>query len=97
MIVEVLPVKKLYELPEELADRLDIPEDLLHPASKLTVTAGRRVLVENHRGVLEYGRERILVKLARGRLSVEGSELRLVAMNREELLIAGRVRTVEWE
>lgn len=90
-------MKKLRELPEELADRLDIPEDLLHPASKLTVTAGRRVLVENHRGVLEYSRERVLVKLTRGRLCVAGTELRLLAMNRGELLIAGRVRSVEWE
>ncbi len=90
-------MKKLRELPEELADRLDIPEELLHPASKLTVTAGRRVLVENHRGVLEYGWERVLVKLDRGRLSVYGEELRLMAMNRGELLISGRIRSVEWE
>ena len=90
-------MKKLDELPGELADRLDIPEDLLCSASKLSVTAGRRALVENHRGVLEYGRERILVKLSRGRLAINGVELCLSAMNRGELLITGRIRSVEWE
>ena len=90
-------MKKFDELPGELADRLDMPEDVLLKAAKLTVTAGRRVLVENHRGVLDYSAEHILVNLGRGKLSISGANLKLKAMNRNELLISGRIQTVEWE
>ena len=59
--IEVLPVKSIRELPQELTERLELPEEALLAAAKLTVTGGKRALVENHRGVLEYGQERIVV------------------------------------
>lgn len=52
-------MKKLRELPYELADKLELPEDVLLGSAKLTVTGGRSAVIENHRGVLEYTAERI--------------------------------------
>lgn len=84
------------KLVQDLAERLSIPEQALGE-SMVTVTAGRRLLVENHRGILEYGTELIAVALGRGRLLVFGSELCLEAMNQRELLLGGSIRRVEWE
>lgn len=90
-------LKRIGTMTEELADRLDLPEDVLLGAAKLSVTAGRRVLVENHRGILEYGTEQIVVNIGRGKIRLQGSDLRLVAMSKQELLISGRINSVEWE
>ena len=76
---------------------LALPEDALLGTAKLTVTGGKRLLVENHRGVMDYGRERIVVSLGRGKLNISGTELVIAAMNRRELLIRGRIQSVEWE
>ena len=95
--IEVLPVKSIKELPQELTERLELPQEALLGAAKLTVTGGRRALVENHRGVLEYGEERIVVSVGRGKLTVSGGGLGIEAMNRRELLIRGRIQSVEWE
>ena len=48
-----------------LAERLELPEEALDGAAKLTVTAGRRALIENPRGILVYSRERIAVAFGR--------------------------------
>ena len=90
-------MKSKRELPRELAERLALPEDALLGTAKLTVTGGRRLLVENHRGVMDYGRDRIVVSLGRGKLNISGAELVIAAMNRRELLISGRIQSVEWE
>ena len=82
---------------EELAERLDLPEDILLNSLKLSVTGGKRALVENHRGILEYGSDRIVIAAKRGRLKMFGSELKICAMNREALLISGRINSMEWE
>lgn len=87
--------KKRAALPA-LADRLELPEEALGSAGKLTVTAGRRVLIENHRGILEYGRERIAVSLGAERVSLYGRDLRILAMNRRELLICGQLQEIAW-
>lgn len=95
--IEVKPVKSKKELPQELAERLALPEEALLGAAKLTVTGGRQLLVENHRGVMDYGQERIVVSLGRGKLNISGTALVIRAMNRRELLVSGRIQSVEWE
>ena len=66
-------------------------------AARLSVTAGKRVLVENHRGLLEYGPERIVVKTEAGKLVLSGSGLGIRAMDRRDLLIGGKLQCAEWE
>ena len=90
-------MKSMKELPQELTERLELPEEALLGATKLTVTGGRRAVVENHRGVLEYGEERIVVSAGRGKLIINGAGLGIEAMNRRELLVKGRIQSVEWE
>ena len=89
-------MKKLRELPYELADKLELPEDVLLGSAKLTVTGGRSAVIENHRGVLEYTDERIVVAVPRGKVCLDGTGLRLKAMNENELLVGGRIRNIEW-
>ena len=89
-------MKKLRELPYELADKLELPEDVLLGSAKLTVTGGRSAVIENHRGVLEYTAERIVVAVPRGQVCLDGTGLRLKAMNKNELLVGGRIRNIEW-
>lgn len=84
-------------LAGELCDRLELPEESVTGAAKLTVTGGRSALVENHRGLLEYGAEQIRVGTGRGQIVLRGSGLTLAAMNGEELLIRGALQSVEWE
>ncbi len=79
-----------------IADRLELPEEALGAPPRLTVSAGRRALIENHRGILEYSPERITVTFGREQLSLFGRELRIVAMNRRELLIRGQLQDVSW-
>lgn len=90
-------MKKAKLAAQELADRLDLPQEALLGGGKLTVVAGRRVFVENHRGILEYGTGRMVISLDRGRVVINGTELELVAMSGCELVIRGKLQSVEWE
>ncbi len=81
---------------EELAERLDLPQEALFGSGKISVVAGRRVFIENHRGILEYGEERMTVSFDSGRVVINGSRLELVAMSGRELVIRGRLQSVEW-
>ena len=89
-------MKKKQGVLPRLADRLELPEEALSGAAKLTLVAGRRALIENHQGILEYSRERITLNLGAARLSLMGQELRIAAMNRQEVLIRGEVQDVSW-
>ena len=65
------------------------------PGVPLIEIAGhRRVLIEHHCGVSEYGREKICVKVKFGQISIMGSGLELARMTREQLIITGCVTAV---
>ena len=80
----------------QLSERLELPEEALAGAAKLTVTAGRHLRIENHRGLLEYGAERIVVNTGEQTVSIMGARLTLTAMTRQEVLIEGEIQAVEW-
>ncbi len=90
-------MKNIRGLCGDLAERLELPQEALPGALRLTALDDRRLLIENHRGLLAYGTEEIRVSAARGQLRVRGSELTMRAMDRAALLIAGRLQSVEWE
>ena len=60
----------------------------------IEIAGDRRVLIENHSGVAAYGRERILVNVKYGLVSICGCNLEMLHMTKEQLVIAGRIDSV---
>lgn len=80
----------------DLSERLQLPGEALGELS--VQTAGRMTLVENHRGLLSFTDESIVVAGARGRrLTVRGTGLFVQAMTKKEMLICGMLQAIEWD
>lgn len=69
------------ELPSETAPGVPLVEML----------GDRRVLIENHRGVVQYGCNEICVKVSYGQICVTGYCLALVRMTKHQLVISGQI------
>lgn len=82
---------------EDISERFDLPADAAAGLPRVTVIGDRQVLVENHRGLLEYSGE--IVELAGGRLRVRirGEGLYLKAMDPEMILVGGQIFGVDME
>lgn len=82
---------------ERWMDRLDLPEET-GPLETLVEIAGyRRVLIEHHSGVTEYGRHRICVKVKFGFVCVTGERLELTRMTKEQLIVSGCIDCISLE
>lgn len=81
---------------EEIADRLELPAGAAG-LTKLTVMGSSRALIEDHRGLAGYTSQRIDVNAGRKRLTIHGEGLQLAAMDREALLVTGRILSVEFQ
>lgn len=79
---------------EKLMDEMDLPGENV-PGQPLVELAGdQRVLVENHRGVTEYGHEQIRIRVKYGELCVCGRGLEMIRMSKQQLIITGLIDTV---
>ena len=81
---------------ELLADRLDIPADALG-LTKLSLCGRSRLLIENHGGIISYGEALIEIRCGKTRLIVRGDNLMLKAMTGSDMLICGRIISLEFE
>lgn len=75
----------------DLWEQMDLPGESLPGQVLVEITGENRVLIENHRGVREYSRERIGVKVKYGLIQVCGSCLELRCMTKDQLVISGRI------
>ena len=89
--------KKRKNLLERAAETLALPEDVLAGASCVRIVGCSEVYVENHRGILSYGENEILLNGGKVMIRVAGAGLRLRSMTAEDLLITGLITTVELE
>ena len=82
-------------LLERTAQALDLPADAVAGLPRVELVGDKELRMENHRGILAYGREEIIISGGKVIVKIMGSGLELKAMNASELLITGTVTVVE--
>lgn len=78
------------------AEQLDLPEGMLHGLPQVTLDGDLQLLVERHMGITEYGTERIRIASKGFTIEVLGESMHLVAMDRENIRIRGRIHGVNY-
>lgn len=72
-----------------------LPLDYAAGLPRLELTGLRQLRVEQHRGLLEYGPETVVVRTAGASIRVRGSGLTLEAMTAGELTLSGEIFALE--
>ena len=57
----------------------------------LEIAGDRRVLIEQHRGVIEYGTEQISIRMKYGIVCINGCGLQLKQMTKAQLIVTGQI------
>jgi len=83
-------------LLERAVQALDLPAEVAG-APRLELVGRGQLRMENHKGILSYGEDEVLISAARLVVRVKGSGLELKAMTAQELLITGEIAVVEVE
>lgn len=84
-------MKRSRKLLENVLDAVHLDSELQPKLPVLELAGDQRVLVENHKSVIHYSDEQVLIRVDYGQLSVKGCGLKLVRLGREQLVITGRI------
>lgn len=79
----------------KLLDETDLCEESVPRQPVVELLGDNRVLVENHKGVIQYSTERIQARVNFGTVCVMGCNLRLRFMSGQKLVIVGRIDGIE--
>ena len=75
----------------------DIPEDLSLEIPKVTILGFNKMLIENYKSVLEYQDFFIRIKMSTGLVNINGFELFMNEMTKDDLIITGNIESVDFE
>lgn len=87
-------MKEYRNLFDRFTVAADLPSEPLPGLPIVELAGDSRIIIENHRGITEYGRCRISVKVNFGCVCICGEGLELARMAKEQLVITGRIDNI---
>lgn len=82
---------------QQILNHLSLPDETIPGQTLIEIYGNQRVLIEHHKGVVQYSTERILVRMKQGILGIYGSNLHLCRMIPSQLIICGQVYCIKLE
>ena len=88
-------MKQLRDRAQGVLAAADFPGEILTGVPVVELKGRAEAVVINHRGVVAYGPEEVRIASALGPVRVRGQELTIFRMNRERIVLHGRIAAVE--
>lgn len=85
---------RIKSLGNKLALSSALPSESFPHNPVIEVLGCRRVFVENHKGIAEYGCCRIAINVNYGQICITGQQLELAEMTRVSLVVTGIIDSV---
>ncbi len=80
-----------------LSQLLDLPADVTLDLPKILIIGPLQMAIENHRGLVEYTPERLVVALSKGQMVVSGRSLIIGTITSEEITVLGEIESLRFE
>ena len=76
---------------------LGIPDDISSDAPKITILSFEKMLIENYKCVLEYQDFFIRIKMSTGLININGYQMTMNEMTKDDIIVTGRIESVDLE
>ncbi len=87
-------MKRLRLFAEKVSEAAGVPPELAVGAPKVTMQGNNDILIENHKGIIEYTGEKVRIRVQNGVIAVEGSRLVLDEMKSDSVSISGNIHNI---
>lgn len=75
----------------------DITRQPFQSEPLVEISGYNRILIENYMGILLYSQCLVQVQLSLGNISVSGTDLRIMQISKEQLVITGHIHVLQLE
>ncbi|MBB6217925.1 sporulation protein YqfC [Anaerosolibacter carboniphilus] len=84
------------EIKESISELLELPKDIILDLPRITMIGNLQIYIENHKGILEYSKQRIRIYTKNGTLRIIGRDLQIKTIITEEIIITGMIEQIEF-
>lgn len=76
---------------------VDLPKDITLDLPRITMVGNLQVVIENHRGLLDFDGKEVRIMLERGKIRISGENLTLRSLQADEIVVDGSIRNLLFE
>lgn len=83
---------KLLKLTRNVTDTLDIPKEVVLGLPKISIIGDEEVLIENHKGILSFKENSLVIKSQIGDITIKGKNLEMSYITDNTIIVKGVIR-----
>ncbi len=87
---------KINNIKTDLSDTLELPKEIMLDLPKVTLIGNLQLNIENHKGIIEYTSNQIRISSNSGMIKIQGNDLYIKTIIKEEIIITGEIHTFEY-
>jgi sporulation protein YqfC len=84
-------------MKEKFTELLELPKELVLDIPKITVVGKGDMMIENYKGIIEYGSGRVRINTGIGTVKISGAGLFIKEITSEDIIISGGIQTLEFD
>jgi len=88
---------RLSRTKETIAEKLDLPRDVVLNIPKIVITGDNEIIIENHKGVILFDEKEIKINSNVGVIDIYGSGFEILFMGGSTLTVRGKFKSVVYE
>lgn len=88
---------KIDKSREILAEKLDIPKDIILNLPKITITGDEQITIENHKGIILFERNLIKINTKVRPINIHGENFEILYIGDSTITISGKFNSVIYE
>ena len=88
---------KLDKVKEGLAEKLDLPRDIVLNIPKIVITGNNEIIIENHKGIISFDNNEIKINSKVGTITLGGHNLEILFIGGNTITISGKFKSLVYE
>lgn len=88
---------KLGNVKERLVNTLDLPADIALNLPKITIIAKKEITVENHKGIMRFSTNELVINTTEGALTIKGDNLEIAFVGGTTISLKGNFKGVVYD
>jgi len=88
---------KLERVKEKVIYGMDLPVDVALNLPKVTAVARKEVTVENHKGIIKFSTDELVINTSLGALTILGEDFEIIFVGGTTITLSGHFRSMVYE
>lgn len=89
--------ERIEKTREILAEKLDLPKDVMLNLPKITIVGDNEITIENHKGIILFERTIIKINTKVKIVNIEGEDFEILYIGDSTIAINGKFKSISYE